>query len=561
MNILFLNVGRRCEIVDSFKNALSIRGGGLVLGSDISPLAPGFQVVDKSVVFPGGDSANFKDFLITFCKDNEVELVIPTIDPDLLRLDRIRKDIKKALPWCRLLLPPAFTIEYSQNKNLSKELFLSLDVSVPRDLRVDSSIAYPVFVRPAYGSAGVGAQRVESEAELMSRLEQDSTLMIEELISGPEYTVDVLCDFEGRALIAVPRRRIKVRDGEVVQGVVELNAELEALAKKLAEGLKATGPITLQFRRCESTGRFVAIEANARMGGGLPLTIAAGADWPGWILDLRNGRNPKTDVPIEDRLVMTRCDKSYFIPNLSKNRKAARLSQKPADIFVEKLRSSRVWLFDMDDTLFPERDFVFSGYRAVAQKVFSDFNIEIESQLREMFLKGVRGDLFSLVLKNAGIEFDEAYVQELVKSYREHFPSIRPYVDVEPTLALLRDKECKIGLVSDGWSSVQRNKLSALKIEHLFEAVVFTDEIDGLKSWKPTSTGYSYCLELLGMKPEQGIVVGDNPRKDFSGAKELGLLTMKIRRPGAEHSLMSNSCEYSTPDFTIRSFAEFTRLL
>jgi len=313
MNILFLNVGRRCELVESFREALKKRTGGNIFGSDIDPLAPGLQVVDYARLFPSGDSKEFPKFLLDFCKKELIDLVIPTIDPDLIRLDRIRNLFNLELPECRLLLSPSFTIKYSRDKRLSKLLFTKLGVDVPMAINPqDPDLKYPVFVKPFDGSSGIGACVVHSKEYLFEKLKQEPNLMIEQIVEGPEYTVDVLCDFSGKALIAVPRKRIKVRGGEVVQSVVERNKKLENLSMKIAEGFKATGPVTIQFRSADACS-FVAMEINARVGGGLPLAIASGADFPGWILDLCLGKEVNTDIPIVDGLVMTRCDRSFFL--------------------------------------------------------------------------------------------------------------------------------------------------------------------------------------------------------------------------------------------------------
>lgn len=314
MNLLFLNVGRRCELVESFKSALTKRGGGTVYGSDISPLAPALQVVDRAVIFPKADDPSYSDFLTSFCAKNSISLLIPTIDPDLTRLDSLREEFRKKSPETRLLLSSTLSIQHARDKNKSKALFEKLGATTPKGYRAnDRELSFPVFVKPVDGSSGIGAEVVHSPALLLELLQKKPSLMIEEVIEGPEYTVDVLCDFEGKPLIAVPRKRIKVRGGEVTQAVIERSAELEELSKKMAQGFEARGPVTLQFRK-RSNGDFVAIELNARMGGGLPLTIAAGADWCGWVLDLAQGKLPNVaGAKITDGMIMTRADRSFFL--------------------------------------------------------------------------------------------------------------------------------------------------------------------------------------------------------------------------------------------------------
>lgn len=547
MNLLFLNVGRRCELVESFRAALDSRGGGVVYGTDIDPLAPGLQVVDSAHVFPRGDSDEFPDKLIAFCRGRAIDLVIPTIDPDLIRLDRLRERFEKEVPNCRLLLPGSFTLKHSRDKRMTKDLFAALGAEVPEGVDISdlAALSFPVFVKPHDGSAGIGAGVINDVETLTGRLHDNPALMVERVVQGPEITVDVLCDFSGAAFCAVPRKRIKVRSGEVVQGIVERNPLVERLAMKIAEGFQATGPVTVQFRQ-SGPETFVAMEVNARMGGGLPLAIAAGADWPGWILDLCQGKAPRTDVPILDGLIMTRCDRSFFI---KKDADLPIVDELPAALCTEL----KGWIFDMDDTLYPEKDFVFSGYRAVAERVFADHGVDIEGNLRDQFNRGGRGDLFSKVLGELSLPCDEEYVRSLVRVYREHLPNIRPYVDVVPTLTLLKEKGIRIGLVSDGWLSVQQNKLAALGIGDLFDAVVFTDGINGTASWKPAADGFRACLDRMGVTPEHAVYVGDNPVKDFVGARAVGMKTIRVHRVAAEHVDKAASAPEFDADWALAS--------
>jgi FMN phosphatase YigB (HAD superfamily) len=581
MNLLFLNVGRRCELVESFRRALRRRGNGRIFGSDISPLAPGLQVVDHSAIFPHGDSPEFPAFLSDFCRDYAIDLVIPTIDPDLARLDSIRPAFEKKNPKCRLLLPCSFTVQHALDKRLSKKLFVELGAEVP-EFADPNGDCFPVFVKPPGGSSSQGAGVVYDRETLHRRLGENPELIVEHVVAGPEYTVDVLLDFSAKALCAVSRRRIRVRDGEVTQGIVERNVGLEKLAMQLGEGFRATGPVTIQFRqddllqdglrrdglrqdglrqdglRQDDQGHFLAIELNARMAGGLPLTIAAGADWPGWILDLCLEKPVNTRVDIADGMVMTRCDRSFFLPShrVSQGDASALPREIPPAVAKERLFTARGWIFDMDDTLYPERDFVFSGFRAVAAKVYDDFRLDIEGELREGFLEGLRGDLFTRALQLAGVAVEEHYVQALVKVYRTHRPEIRPHLDVIPMLTHLKKRGVRIALMTDGWHQVQERKLAALGIASFFEEIVYTDSIRGTSSWRPATDGFLKCLKSLRLDARETLFLADNPIKDFVGARKLGITTVRIHRRGAEHENEQPIDSDHAPDLNYASLQE-----
>jgi putative hydrolase of the HAD superfamily len=196
----------------------------------------------------------------------------------------------------------------------------------------------------------------------------------------------------------------------------------------------------------------------------------------------------------------------------------------------------QAWLFDLDDTLYPEREFVLSGYRAVGDYTIVRYGLDIAPMLAERFEQGERGDLFTPVLHAAGMAVGEAQVQELVAVYRSHTPILQPFPDVRPFLHQLRAAGLRIGLVSDGWHAVQRRKWEALRLDAWFDAVIFTDSLAGRASWKPSPEGFRRCLTDLGVEPCDAVYVGDNPAKDFLAPRLLGMGTIRLCRPSTEHA-------------------------
>ena len=543
MNILFLNVGRRCEIVKEFKKVLPrFQGGGLVYGSDINPLAPALKKVDRAVIFPHCSSDSFDSVFIEFCRENKIRLVVPTIDPDLQYLSQKLSYYRKELPATMFLVPEKETVELTEDKRKTKEFFQRCGVLVPKYLDPEKITNFPVFIKPACGSASEGAQKILSRSELVLQLQSLENPMLEELVEGPEYTVDVFCDRSFKARIAIPRKRIAVRGGEVSRGIIERNPELESFSKKIVEALKVNIPITIQFRK--SKAGFVAMEINARIGGGLPLTIAAGGQWPLWILHMAEGQTPLCHDNVRDGVLISRYDESVFMENLEMNPE------------VPNLEGVKLIVFDMDDTLYAEREFVFSAYRVVSDYVLKKFNVFIEDELRRRFSDGQRGDLFSVVLNDLGIEYTESDIKELVNIYRGHKPSICPYSDTV-VIASLKDAGFKIGLITDGWSSVQKNKWDALGLQEYFDFVVFTDDF-GLEFWKPSHKPFAYICEQAGVKFEEAVYIADNPAKDFKAPNELGMKSIRVRRFGGEHSSVEVSKPKLKAGFEVGSLVDLT---
>jgi putative hydrolase of the HAD superfamily len=198
--------------------------------------------------------------------------------------------------------------------------------------------------------------------------------------------------------------------------------------------------------------------------------------------------------------------------------------------------SQNAILFDLDDTLYPERAYVLSGFRAVAEYLGNTWGIDILSvylQLTLDFERGIRGHSFNLVLSHFGFPESECLVRRLVEIYRTHTPRIALYSDAARVLSLLRT-HLLFGLLTDGYADVQRRKVHALGIEPFFDTIVYSDDF-GRQHWKPSILPFKHLLRRLDIKPDQAVYVGDNPRKDFIGARKIGMTTIQIKRAGTEH--------------------------
>lgn len=197
----------------------------------------------------------------------------------------------------------------------------------------------------------------------------------------------------------------------------------------------------------------------------------------------------------------------------------------------------RAVAFDLDDTLYPEREYVLSGFRAVAAWAHTNLNIPAEKgvdSLSRLFSEGVRGDTFNRWLFLHQVEPKASLIDKLVHIYRSHEPKIKPFPEV-PTLLSTLKKKYRLGLISDGHLSVQQSKLNALHLASFFDAIVLSDEW-GRDYWKPSTRPFEIILGKLGVEGKDAVYVGDNPLKDFLGARRLGMTAVWVRRPGGEYS-------------------------
>ena len=217
-------------------------------------------------------------------------------------------------------------------------------------------------------------------------------------------------------------------------------------------------------------------------------------------------------------------------------------------------------IFDLDDTLYPESAFVKSGFRAVAEWAEEQLGIpkdDGEATLLSYYDNGVRANTFNLWLENFKMPVED--VQACIEIYRAHIPKIHPFDDVHPTLATLKP-HCKLGLVSDGYESVQKNKWQALDLSSYFDKVVFSDMF-GRENWKPSPVPFLSVLETLAISPSLAVYVGDNPLKDFIAPHQLGMLAIQCKREGGEYGHLHPPTPQATPDITISSLTQLMDVL
>ncbi len=218
-------------------------------------------------------------------------------------------------------------------------------------------------------------------------------------------------------------------------------------------------------------------------------------------------------------------------------------------------------IFDLDDTLYPERDYVLSGFRAVAAWAEANLRVPAEegfAELRGLFEQGVRGRTFDRWLAARGLG-PAVLTGRLVRVYRDHEPELAPFPGVRELLASLRRRH-RLGLLTDGYLGVQRVKLRALGLAPFFDAIIVTDEW-GREAWKPSTVGFTAAVRELGTEATAAVYVGDNPVKDFVGARRSGLASVRLRHAGGEYAHLEPETAEHAPDFTVASLAELERLL
>jgi len=317
-NILFTSIGRRVSLVQHFGEVLSDLGlEGKLIGADMLLSAPAMHVVDKKYRVCRVTDENYIPGLLDICEKEAIDLLIPLLDTELPILAENKERFKEV--GTTALISVLDVIRITMDKHNTHRFLTENGFDAPEVINLDEALSrndieYPLLMKPTRGSAGIGATKIERKEDLQFFKDKITNPILEEYLDGHEHTLDVLVDFDGKVRCVVPRKRLEVRAGEVSKGMTVKDERIIMAGKRVVEALKGSlGPITVQGF-LTGGGKFKLTEINPRFGGGHPLAIAAGADYPRWIIEMMLGRDPEIVLDgWEDGLVMLRYDEAVLV--------------------------------------------------------------------------------------------------------------------------------------------------------------------------------------------------------------------------------------------------------
>jgi putative hydrolase of the HAD superfamily len=194
----------------------------------------------------------------------------------------------------------------------------------------------------------------------------------------------------------------------------------------------------------------------------------------------------------------------------------------------------RCVVFDVDDTLYLERDYVRSGFAAVDAWAAAELGVDgIADAAWEQFLTGRRGDTFDVALRARGVEPTPATVDQMVACYRSHRPDITMLPDAAARVEQIRGR-AELVAVTDGPLASQRAKVAALGVARWAALVVFTEEF-GPGFAKPHPRAFELVEAHADTRGTDNVYLADNPAKDFAAPRALGWRTVRVRRPDSLH--------------------------
>ena len=323
VRMLLTCVGRRVELIDAFRRAgVRLKIDLVVHGTDVTRLSPAFHRVDRGHIIRPISAGHYIEDLLALVRKHRIQLLVPTIDTELPVLAGAVDAF--AAVGCRALVSAAEVVDICRDKLATFRVLHDAGVDVPRTWTWSEALArtdhdFPLFLKPRSGSAGVGSHVIQNVDELRTFGMRVHDAIVQEFVAGAEHTLDVYAGLDGVPRCVVPRKRLEVRTGEVSKGIIVKDAAIMAVGARVVEVLRhCRGVVTVQCI-VEASGRIRVIEINPRFGGGAPLAIHAGADFPRWILMEMLGRKPRINpTAFRDDVAMLRYDESVFVPRASR---------------------------------------------------------------------------------------------------------------------------------------------------------------------------------------------------------------------------------------------------
>ncbi len=318
MNILLTSVGRRAYMVKYFQEVLAGTGEVHVCNSD--DLTVAFKYADKSVISPLIYDGEYIPFLLDYCKNNKIDILISLFDIDLLMLSKHKSDFENI--GTRVIVSDEEFVSICNDKWKTYLFLKENGFNVPKTYlsigevmgAIDAGILnYPIIVKPRFGCGSIAMSVAEDEMSLLYyfsrntravkrtylKYESDSVedkIIFQEFLHGQEYGVDCINDLDGNFVTAIVKRKLAMRAGETDIAETVCCPEIYETAKKISELSGHIANVDMDVFMVD--GKPYVLEMNARFGGGYPFSHVAGCDLPKAIVQWCKGE--KSDASLLD---------------------------------------------------------------------------------------------------------------------------------------------------------------------------------------------------------------------------------------------------------------------
>lgn len=322
LRLLVTSAGRRVELIEAFRDSAARLGVTLtVIACDQYPdLSAACHRADLAFSVPPVTGPDYVPALVSAVRTHGVDLIVPTIDPELLPLAQAAS--RFAAEGADLVISSPELVAMTGDKLATARFFADHDLPAPLTMALEDVLARPaawpgpLFIKPRFGSASRGVRPVASIADLAGIPPAElmpEPMLAQALLTGTEHTINLYFDRAGHLRSAIAHERLRVRAGEVEKGITRRLPALMGLARDLAAALPGPrGPLCFQAMVADD-GSAQLFEINARFGGGYPLAHHAGATFARWLLEDALGRPSTANDDWHEGVMMLRYDSNVFV--------------------------------------------------------------------------------------------------------------------------------------------------------------------------------------------------------------------------------------------------------
>ena len=328
MNILFTCAGRRRYLLKYFKEIIG--DSGKIVAADMSMNAPALTVADVKLQVPGVYADNYIDVILELCKLYDIKILISLNDLELPILSARKDDFKTA--GVDVIVSDPDVIDICFDKYKTAQFIENIGLKTPKTyIKYNDAVAaiktgklnFPLIIKPRWGSGSIGLEVVDDleELEIVYRLDQkkvrksilatassdDDFLLIQEVIDGPEYGLDIINDLNKNYRGVSVKQKLSMRAGETDKAITVDNAKLREIGSII--GSKLGHVANLDCDVLEKDGEYYVLELNPRFGGGYPFSHEAGVNVPKAIVDWAQGKDVEDSLFVpEYGKISSKCD-------------------------------------------------------------------------------------------------------------------------------------------------------------------------------------------------------------------------------------------------------------
>ncbi len=324
LNILLTSGARRIDFVGFFHDALKNAGiNGKVIVADPEHNAPSLQAGDENYVIPHQTDSRYMEAIVEICKKHKVKCLVPLNDWEVPKLSAHKEELEKI--GVSVFTPEPNIVDKVRDKGKYRELLKSFEVKAPLSyLNIEDAVnalennevSFPLIVKPRNGSASIGVEIAynvedlkfayelavreikESPLDDATYKEPEDNVIIQDVIEGEKFSVDMFNDLDGRFLTSLIRKQLDMRGGDVDRCITENPPVLLEIARRIGENLGHAGYMNTDVYY-DGTDYYV-IDINPRFGGGYAFSHIAGANIPAAIIALTAGNEVKDDWLTQD---------------------------------------------------------------------------------------------------------------------------------------------------------------------------------------------------------------------------------------------------------------------